>query len=662
MRTLNLGILAHVDAGKTSLTERLLFNAGVIDKLGSVDSGNTQTDSLELERQRGITIRAAVVSFTIRDTVVNLIDTPGHPDFIAEVERVLGLLDAAVVVVSAVEGVQAQTRVLVRALQRLAVPFVFFINKVDRLGASYDAVLEAIAGQMAVRPIAMSAVHDAGSKLARVEELDLGCEPLFTALCEALAENDDALLSDYLLKPNRLTGERLGRCLADQVAEGLVHPAFAGAAMTGVGVPALASAIATMLPCRSLHPDGPVAGKIFKIERGWGGEKLSYLYLTSGTVQLRQTLDLPKGPARVTGIHVFEASRVENVASFRAGQIARVSGLGSARIGDEVGADLLSGGRHHFAPPTLETRVLARRPSDNAALWLALNQLAEQDPLINLRRNDDANEVFVSLYGEVQKEVIQSTLLTDFGLEASFEESTVILVERLVRSGAGLEIIFKEPNPFLATVGLRVEPRLEGAGNSFALEVDVGQMPASFYRAVEETVFETLKQGLFGWQIIDCHVAMTAARQSSPASTAADFRQLTPLVLATALSAAQTIICEPIDRFTLEAPATALNGLLTLLAKAGASMKDTVIAYGVARLEGTMASAIIPGIQQQLPGLTSGAGIMESSFDHYAPAVGPQRFRPRLGADPFNRSEYLLRMRRHFVGTNPVSEKGNSPP
>ncbi|MBI4046955.1 MAG: GTP-binding protein, partial [Devosia nanyangense] len=141
MRTLNLGILAHVDAGKTSLTERLLFNAGAIARLGSVDAGNTQTDSLDLERQRGITIRAAVASFVVGETRVNLLDTPGHPDFIAEVERVLGLLDAAIVVVSAVEGVQAQTRVLVRALKRLGVPFVFFINKVDRPGARYEGLL-----------------------------------------------------------------------------------------------------------------------------------------------------------------------------------------------------------------------------------------------------------------------------------------------------------------------------------------------------------------------------------------------------------------------------------------------------------------------------------------------------------------------------------------
>ncbi|QXC52590.1 TetM/TetW/TetO/TetS family tetracycline resistance ribosomal protection protein (plasmid) [Agrobacterium salinitolerans] len=646
MRTLNLGILAHVDAGKTSLTERLLFDAGVIDKLGSVDSGNTQTDSHELERQRGITIQAAVVSFNLGDTTINLIDTPGHPDFIAEVERVLGLLDAAVVVVSAVEGVQAQTRVLVRALQRLSVPFVFFVNKVDRLGARYEEVLQSIAGQLPVHPIAMSSVSNAGSKLAEVVVLDPHREPLFTALCEALAENDDELLGDFLQSPDRLTAERLELALRKQVAAGMVHPAFAGAAMTGVGVPALASAIATLLPGRRLDPGAEVAGKIFKIERGWGGEKLCYLYLSSGTVQLRQYVHLPQGPARVTGIHLFEAGKVRSADSFRAGQVARVSGLNNARIGDLVGSNLIADIRPHFAPPTLETRVQAQRPSESAALWLALNRLAEQDPLIDLRRNEDTNEMFVSLYGEVQKEVIQSTLVTDFSVEATFEDSTVICAERLVGTGIGLQTIFKEPNPFLATVGLRVEPRPEGAGNSFALEVDVGQMPASFYRAVEETVFETLRQGIFGWQIIDCHVAMTAAGQSSPSTTAADFRQLTPWVLADALSAARTIVCEPIDQFHLEAPAESLNRLLTALAKLGAVIRETAILEGMLQLEGYVASEMIQAIQQQLPGLTSGIGTMETSFHHYAPAADPQRSRRRSGISPFNSREYLLRLSR----------------
>ncbi|HEY1145069.1 MAG TPA: hypothetical protein VGE84_01890, partial [Allosphingosinicella sp.] len=493
-------------------------------------------------------------------------------------------------------------------------------------------------------PIAMSSVIDAGAKTARVEALAPRDEPLFSALCEVLGENDEALLDDYVLRPDRLTEERLGRCLADQVTSGLVHPVFAGAAITGVGIAALASAIATILPERRPDPDGPVAGRIFKIERGWGGERLSYIYLASGTVRLRQYLHLPKGPERVTAIHVFEAGRVHGTETLRAGQIARVGGLAGARIGDAVGGDP-AGGRAHFAPPTLETRVLARRPSDKAALWLALNQMAEQDPLINLRRNEEAAEVFVSLYGEVQKEVIQSTLLTDFGLEAGFEESTVILVERPVGTGAGLQILFKEPNPFLATVGLRVEPRPAGTGNSFALEVDVGQMPVAFYRAVEETVFETLKQGISGWQVVDCHVAMTAARHSSPASTAADFRQLTPWVLATALSAAQTVLCEPVDRFHLEAPMESVSGVLTLLAKSAATTTDSAITDGVARLEGTMASQMVQSVQQQLPGLTSGAGTMEAAFDHYAPIAGPPRLRQRSGADPFNGAEYLLRLR-----------------
>lgn len=644
MRILNLGILAHVDAGKTSLTERLLFDAGVIDKPGSVDSGNTQTDSLALERQRGITIRAAVVSFTIADTVVNLIDTPGHPDFIAEVERVLGLLDAAVVVVSAVEGVQAQTRVLVRALQRVGIPFLFFVNKVDRLGADYDGVLRAVAERLPVRPIAMSQVFNAGSKLAEVRAP--ASEAFFTALCELLAENDDELLHDYLQAPHRLAHERLEPALRDQVSRGLVQPAFAGAAVTGTGLPALSSAIATLLPGRQLDPSAAVAGKIFKIERGWGGEKLSYVYLSSGTVRVREHLDLPRGPARVTGIELFAAGKVQAAASFSAGQIARVSGLAAARIGDVVGSGNGADIAHHFAPPTLEARVLAQRPSETAALWLALNQLAEQDPLIDLRKTEDTSDIFVSLYGEVQKEVIQSTLLSDFGLEVAFEDSTVICVERLVGIGTGLQVIFRDPNPFLATVGLSVEPRPEGAGNSFALEVDIGQMPASFYRAVEESVFETLKQGIFGWQIIDCHVAMTAARHSAPSSTAADFRQLTPWVLATALSAAQTVVCEPFDQFYLEAPAETLSGLLTLLAKSGAVTRESTFANGVVRLEGHVASEKVQGIQQRLAGLTGGMGTMETSFHHYAPATGPQRSRARSGLDPFNSREYLLRLSR----------------
>lgn len=611
MRTLNLGILAHVDAGKTSLTERLLFDTGAIDKLGTVDGGNTQTDSLELERQRGITIAAAVAAFRIGDLSVNLIDTPGHPDFIAEVERVLRLLDAAIVVVSAVEGIQAQTRVLVRALQRLGIPFLFFVNKIDRVGARYEEVLADIARQLAVRPLAMSSVTDIGSRRALVEAIDITREPHFSRLCETLALEDTALLDDYVLAPERLGTQRLQKAMAKQVSKGLVHLAYGGIAMTGIGLPDLIDAIETLLPSRLPDPSLPAQGSVFKIERGWAGEKLAYINLEAGTVSARGTIELPTGPSKITSLQVFGKTGLRRCDHARAGQIVKVGGLAGARIGDLIGPDTGRAFVHQFAPPTIETRAVARRPSESRALWFALQQLSEQDPLINLRSTEDASEMYLSLYGEVQKEVVQATLLAEFGVDATFEESTVIYVERPARSANALETIFRDPNPFLATIGLRVEPRPAGSGNAYTMEADVGQMPISFYRAIEESVSETLKAGVFGWQVIDCQVVLTEVRHSSPSSTAADFRGLTPLVLAEAFSHSEIVVCEPVEHFQMEIPSTTLPGMVTLLAKCGASISDTLIENSTARLEGKISSIHAQSIRRQLPGLTGGLGTME---------------------------------------------------
>src|SRR5712691_11668019 len=209
MRTLNLGILAHVDAGKTTLTERLLFAAGVIDEIGSVDAGTTQTDSLALEQQRGITIKSAVVSFTIDDVTVNLIDTPGHPDFIAEVERVLSVLDGAVLVISAVEGVQPQTRVLMRALRRLRVPTLMFVNKNDRAGASDERALRAISERLTPAIVPMGAVRELGTRAAYFTFFGAD-DPGFRAhLAEVLAERDDGILAAYVEDEPGATYHRL---------------------------------------------------------------------------------------------------------------------------------------------------------------------------------------------------------------------------------------------------------------------------------------------------------------------------------------------------------------------------------------------------------------------------------------------------------------------
>src|SRR6478752_2887104 len=204
MRTLNLGILAHVDAGKTSLTERLLHAAGVIDEVGSVDEGTTQSDTMTLERRRGITIKSAVVSFVIDDVTVNLIDTPGHPDFIAEVERVLNVLDGAVLVVSAVEGVQAQTRVLMRTLRRLGLPVLIFVNKIDRSGARAQALLGEITAKLSIDVVSMGSVRDHGTKGAAFVPYAGTADEVV----EPLVDHDDVLLTAYLAE-RRITAERV---------------------------------------------------------------------------------------------------------------------------------------------------------------------------------------------------------------------------------------------------------------------------------------------------------------------------------------------------------------------------------------------------------------------------------------------------------------------
>src|ERR671932_855125 len=242
MRTWNRGILAHVDAGKTSLTERLLFTAGVIDKIGSVDEGSTQTDTLALERQRGITIKSAVVSFVVDDVTVNLIDTPGHPDFIAEVERVLSVLDGAVLVISAVEGVQPQTRVLMRALRRLRVPTLFFVNKIDRRGADPERTLRGVEEWLTPTAVPMGAPSGLGTR--------------------------SASFTPYGPPDEELTA---------QSRRGLLHPVFFGSALRGAGVDALMPAIAELLPAEAGDAEGRVSARVFKIERGPAGEKVAFV-------------------------------------------------------------------------------------------------------------------------------------------------------------------------------------------------------------------------------------------------------------------------------------------------------------------------------------------------------------------------------------------------
>jgi ribosomal protection tetracycline resistance protein len=647
--TLNLGILAHVDAGKTTLTERLLYAANVIDEPGSVDAGTTQTDSLALERLRGITIKSAVASFGLGDVTVNLIDTPGHPDFIAEVERVLSVLDGAVLVVSAVEGVQPQTRVLMRSLQRLGIPVLLFVNKIDRAGADPQRVLREIRARLRLAVIGLGTVRGAGTRDASVTPAAAGDQDFRLRLSGLLAEQDDALLAAYVADEDGIPYGRLCAELGAQTARGMVHPVFFGSAITGAGVADLMAGITQLLPTAGGDPAGAVSGSIFKIERGSSGEKIAYVRMFSGTVHPRDRLRFGADlEGKVTALAVFDRGPATQQASVSAGQIGKLWGLAQVQIGDSIGQPGPHGSARQFPPPTLESVVVARDPAGRAGLRMALGQIAEQDPLINLRQDDERQEISVSLYGEVQKEVIQATLAADYGIDATFRETTTIYIERPAGAGSAVEILQSDDHPYSATIGLRIEPAAAGSGVGFSLDLDPRTIPlyiyqtaGSFAQAMTSYVSSSLRAGRYGWQVTDCLVTMTRcgyyigdgrAKQvlPTPRTTAADFRKLTPLVLAQALERAGTVVCEPMAQVRLEFPAGRIGVVLSALARLDAVASAPVPLGELAVVEALLPSAVVHLLQGQLPGLTGGEGVLETNFGGYQPARGkfPARARP----------------------------------
>ncbi|HYI22941.1 MAG TPA: translation factor GTPase family protein [Candidatus Limnocylindrales bacterium] len=663
MQTLNLGILAHVDAGKTTLTERLLFTAGAIDHVGSVDAGTTQTDSLELERERGITIKSAVASFLVGDLAVNLVDTPGHPDFIAEVERVLGVLDGAVIVVSAVEGVQPQTPLLFRALQRLRVPTLIFVNKIDRAGADPDQVMKAMARRLSPAVVAMGMVREAGSRDAQFVAFGSEDHAHVTALTEVLADRDETIMSAYVGDESGLTFERLRETLRAQTRRAAVHPVFFGSAAHDLGVRDLLAGLVDLLPRLPGDSDGPVSGRVFKIERSQAGERIAFVRMFSGILRSRQRVRVGEGEdAKPTSVRVFAPAGSPRRDAATAGEMATVRGLGAVRVGDAIGEpppgeDAVA----RFPRPVLEAVVFAKRPEQQGSLRAALNQLAEQDPLIDVRQDDHRHEISVSLYGEVQKEVIQQTLEREYGIAADFSETTTVCIEWPARIGEAEEVIRAKThtnitgrssptstNPFMATLALRIEPAPLGSGVAFSAQVEPRYVPLyifntgdNFATQMAAYVREAFNEGLAGWQVTDCRVTMTDCGYASPNTSAADFRRLTQLVLATALHRAGTWVCEPLADLRLEVPAETRYGVMAAFGRLGGRVRGQFTANGLSTIQGFMPLAQVRSLQHQLPGLSMGEGLLESRPGGYQPIAENPPKRQRTRPSPLDRDAWL---------------------
>lgn len=547
MKIINIGILAHVDAGKTTLTESLLYTSGAILELGSVDKGTTRTDTMFLERQRGITIQAAVTSFNWNDYKINIVDTPGHTDFITEVYRSLSVLDGAILVISAKDGVQAQTRILFHALQKMNIPTIIFINKIDQYGINLNNIYQNIKEKLSNDIIVMQNVTLTPEiSIKNIIDLD-DWDPVIS--------KNDKLLEKYIagekLTIQELTYEEY-RC----VKKGSLFPIYHGSARNNIGTQQLIEAISNLFCPEMNENDSELCGRVFKIEYTDHKQRLVYLRLYSGTLHLRDTIILPeKKKVKLTEIYIPSNGEMIQTKTVCSGDIFIIPN-NTLRLNDIIGNEKLLPCNvwNDKTVPILRTRIEPIKIEEREKLLDALTEIADTDPLLRYYVDTITHEIVISFLGTVQLEVICSLLIEKYHINIRIEDPTVIYLEKPLQKADYTIHIEVPPNPFWASIGLSITPLPIGSGIQYESKVSLGYLNQSFQNAVREGINYGLEQGLYGWEVTDCKICFEYGVYYSPVSTPSDFRFLAPIVLEQTLKKAGTQLLEPYLSFILFTP------------------------------------------------------------------------------------------------------------
>ena len=547
MKIINIGILAHVDAGKTTLTESLLYTSGAILELGSVDKGTTRTDTMFLERQRGITIQAAVTSFNWNDYKINIVDTPGHTDFITEVYRSLSVLDGAILVISAKDGVQAQTRILFHALQKMNIPTIIFINKIDQYGINLNNIYQNIKEKLSNDIIVMQNVTLTPEiSIKNIIDLD-DWDPVIS--------KNDKLLEKYIagekLTIQELTQEEY-RC----VKKGSLFPIYHGSAKNNIGTQQLIEAISNLFCPEMNENDSELCGRVFKIEYTDHKQRLVYLRLYSGTLHLRDTIILPeKKKVKLTEIYIPSNGEMIQTKTVCSGDIFIIPN-NTLRLNDIIGNEKLLPCNvwNDKTVPILRTRIEPIKIEEREKLLDALTEIADTDPLLRYYVDTITHEIIISFLGTVQLEVICSLLIEKYHINIRIEDPTVIYLEKPLQKADYTIHIEVPPNPFWASIGLSITPLPIGSGIQYESKVSLGYLNQSFQNAVREGINYGLEQGLYGWEVTDCKICFEYGVYYSPVSTPSDFRFLAPIVLEQTLKKAGTQLLEPYCSFILFTP------------------------------------------------------------------------------------------------------------
>lgn len=622
MKIINIGILAHVDAGKTTLTESLLYTSGAITELGSVDKGTTRTDTMALERQRGITIQAAVTSFDWKNYKINIVDTPGHMDFLAEVYRSLSVLDGAILVISAKDGVQAQTRVLFHALRKMKIPTIIFVNKIDQGGINLQSVYQNIREKLSDEIIVMQDVlftpEVSLTDIADIEKWE-----------SVVGENDE-LLEKYIAgEPLEIQDLQREKCR--RIQNSSLFPVYHGSAKNNIGTEKLIEVITETFTSGADNNQSELCGSVFKIEYTDQKKRLVYLRLYSGTLRLRDTILLAqKQKLKITEMRIPSNGEIVQADIACCGEIAILSN-DTLKLNDILGnTELLPRKAWEENPtPLLRTTVEPQKPEQRELLLNALTEIADTDPLLHYYVDTITHEIILSFLGKVQLEVICSLLIERYHVNINVKEPTVIYLERPLKAANHTIHIEVPPNPFWASIGLSVTPLPMGSGVQYESKVSIGYLNQSFQNAVAEGVRHGLEQGLYGWEVTDCKICFEYGLYYSPVSTPADFRFLAPVVLEQALKKCGTQLLEPYLSFTLYAPQEYLSRAYNDAPKYCAEIESTQLKNDEVIFKGKIPARYIGEYRNDLNFYTNGRSVCLTELKGYQESLGEPVFQTR---------------------------------
>ncbi len=646
-KIINLGVLAHVDAGKTTLTESLLYLSGAIKKPGNVDKGNVQTDFLPIEKERGISVRSASSSFHWKDVQINIIDTPGHIDFSAEVERSLSILDAVILVISAVEGVQAHTENIWLALKEHKIPTFFFINKIDRLGADTDSVLVEIKRELTSDIVVLQKSENEGNSDSLRLVDSWNDSQMYEEITEGISNVNDTILEKYL-EGQTISLLELENSLKEAISRFQLFPVLMGAAKNEIGVNELLNTLVRFSPLAKGKEEDPFSALVFRVDHDKKLGKVTGIRLYGGQLAPRDVVynATQNTEEKVSLIKRYKAGNLEDDYLIVAGDVAAVCGLNKVGVGDVLGKADLVPKTIQLNSPLLSVQIRPENQNEYAALAEALQVLTDEDPLLQFENLHEEKELHLRIMGWIQMEVLEGILESRFGIKAKFDNPSVIYKESPKASGEGFARYWM-PKPCWAIVKFKIEPGETGSGWVYESKVGVNKIKKKYQNEIERSLSGALKQGIKGWEVTDLKITLIDGEDHEVHSRPGDFAIATPMAIMNGLLNTDTKFLEPYLWFQITAPEDLLGTITSDIIQMHGTFESPSIENGKFRLEGKYPLATSMDFPVKLSSRSGGKAKIKTRFYAYQECEDEQGLiRSYKGISPLDEAKYILKARK----------------